>query len=103
MSFILNEQQAKAVNHTKGPLLVVAGPGSGKTRVIVEKVLHLVKSGIEQSSILCLTFTEKAAGEMQERVAGEVNQRLQKSKYRFESQNAQRNRYRRPHRLRCHR
>jgi len=68
MSFSLNEQQAKAVNHTKGPLLVVAGPGSGKTRVIVEKVLHLVKSGVEQSSILCLTFTEKAAGEMKERL-----------------------------------
>lgn len=68
MSFTLNEQQAMAVNHTKGPLLVVAGPGSGKTRVIVEKVLHLVKSGVEQSSILGLTFTEKAAGEMKSRL-----------------------------------
>ena len=68
MSFELDEQQAKAVNHVTGPLLVVAGPGSGKTRVIVEKVLHLVKSGIEQSSILCLTFTEKAAGEMKARL-----------------------------------
>jgi DNA helicase II / ATP-dependent DNA helicase PcrA len=68
MSFALNEQQVKAVNHTSGPLLVVAGPGSGKTRVIVEKVLHLVKTGSEQSSILCLTFTEKAAGEMKNRL-----------------------------------
>ena len=68
MSFALNEQQEKAVNHTSGPLLVVAGPGSGKTRVIIEKVLHLVKTGSEQSSILCLTFTEKAAGEMKNRL-----------------------------------
>ena len=64
----LNEQQAKAASHSKGPLLVIAGPGSGKTRVIIEKILHLVKSNVEQSSILCLTFTEKAAGEMKQRL-----------------------------------
>ena len=64
----LNEQQAKAASHSKGPLLVIAGPGSGKTRVIIEKILHLVKSNVEQSSILCLTFTDKAAGEMKQRL-----------------------------------
>ena len=64
----LNEQQANAVNHSKGPLLVIAGPGSGKTRVIIEKILKLVKSKVEQSSILCLTFTDKASGEMKQRL-----------------------------------
>lgn len=64
----LNREQTKAVTHSGSPLLVIAGPGSGKTRVIVEKVLHLVNSGVSQSSILCLTFTEKAAGEMRQRL-----------------------------------
>ena len=64
----LNEQQSKAANHSKGPLLVIAGPGSGKTTVIIEKILQLVKSNVEQSSILCLTFTNKAAGEMKQRL-----------------------------------
>jgi len=68
LSFKLNEQQESAVKHIEGPLLVIAGPGSGKTFVIVEKVLHLVNSGIPQSSILCLTFTGKASGEMKQRL-----------------------------------
>ena len=68
MGITLDEQQKKAVTHAAGPLLVSAGPGSGKTRVITERVRHLTKSGAAPESILCLTFTEKAAGEMEERL-----------------------------------
>lgn len=68
MSVNLNLEQKKAVTHTGGPLLVVAGPGSGKTRVIIERVMHLVRSGVRQSEILCLTFSEKAAEEMRQRL-----------------------------------
>jgi len=68
MSFQLNEQQKTAIEQIQGSSMIVAGPGSGKTFVIVEKVLNLVKSGIPQSSILCMTFTEKAAGEMKQRL-----------------------------------
>lgn len=64
----LNSQQQQAVSHIDGPLQVIAGPGSGKTFVLVEKVKNLVKSGIPQSAILCMTFTEKAAGEMKQRL-----------------------------------
>ncbi|MCE9653235.1 MAG: ATP-dependent helicase [Nitrosarchaeum sp.] len=68
MSYNLNSQQQEAVSHVNGPLQVIAGPGSGKTFVIVEKVKNLVTSGIPQSAILCMTFTEKAAGEMRQRL-----------------------------------
>ena len=68
MSSQLNEQQKEAIKQTQGPSMIIAGPGSGKTFVIVEKVLNLVKSGIPQSSILCMTFTGKAAGEMKLRL-----------------------------------
>lgn len=64
----LNAEQRDAASHTDGPLQVVAGPGSGKTRVIVEKAARLVAGGIPQESILCMTFTEKAAGEMRRRL-----------------------------------
>lgn len=64
----LNSQQQEAISHIDGPLQVIAGPGSGKTFVLVEKVKNLVNSGISQSSILCMTFTEKAAGEMKQRL-----------------------------------
>lgn len=64
----LDERQREAVEHVSRPLKVVAGPGSGKTRVIVEKVGRLVGSGLSQDSILCVTFTKKAAGEMSERL-----------------------------------
>ena len=64
----LDEQQREAVDYMGGPLKVEAGPGSGKTRVIVEKVGRLVAGGLSQDSILCVTFTKKAAGEMSDRL-----------------------------------
>lgn len=70
----LNPQQLEAVNHTGSPLLVAAGPGSGKTRVIVERVKHLIeKQGIKPSQILCLTFSDKAAEEMRNRIIEQAN------------------------------
>ena len=68
MAASLNDEQLKAVTHEGGPLLVVAGPGSGKTRVIIERVIHLVNKGLKPSEILCLTFSEKAAEEMKQRL-----------------------------------
>lgn len=68
MAVALNAEQLKAVEHEGGPLLVVAGPGSGKTRVIIERVIHLVDRGMKPSEILCLTFSEKAAEEMKQRL-----------------------------------
>lgn len=68
MSFQVNKQQEKAIRHIGNPLLVIAGPGSGKTRVIAERVEFLTKNGIASENILCLTFTHKAAGEMQDRL-----------------------------------
>ncbi|PIW32576.1 MAG: hypothetical protein COW27_03610 [Nitrosopumilales archaeon CG15_BIG_FIL_POST_REV_8_21_14_020_37_12] len=64
----LNPDQLSAVEHKDSPLLVAAGPGSGKTRVIVERIIYLLKNGLKPSEILCLTFSEKAAQEMKERL-----------------------------------
>jgi DNA helicase II / ATP-dependent DNA helicase PcrA len=67
----LNPEQKVAVEHKNSPLLIVAGPGSGKTFVIIERILHFIKNGVKPSEILCLTFTKKAAGEMLERLENE--------------------------------
>ncbi|MCL4109901.1 UNVERIFIED_CONTAM: hypothetical protein GTU68_003269 [Idotea baltica] len=68
MSDLTPEQQA-AVDQIHGPLLVIAGPGSGKTRVISRRIARIVESGVHPSQILAITFTNKAAREMQARVA----------------------------------
>src|SRR3954453_13731900 len=64
----LTDAQRAAATHVDGPLLIVAGPGSGKTRVITRRVAYLIAQGIPPASILAITFTNKAAGEMKHRV-----------------------------------
>ena len=64
----LNPSQTEAVTACEGFQLILAGPGSGKTRVITEKILHLIDQGIPPENILALTFSDKAASEMSDRI-----------------------------------
>ncbi|MBQ8839415.1 MAG: UvrD-helicase domain-containing protein [Bacteroidales bacterium] len=77
----LNSEQSKAVTCVDGPVLIVAGAGSGKTRVLTSRIAYILEKGCDPSMILALTFTKKAASEMKERIALMVGERKARKLY----------------------
>ena len=77
----LNSEQKKAVSCVDGPVLIVAGAGSGKTRVLTSRIAYILEGGCDPSRILALTFTKKAASEMKERIALMVGEKKARRLY----------------------
>ena len=75
----LNDDQKKAVLHKNGPLIVIAGAGSGKTRVLTYRIVHLINEGVDPFNVLALTFTNKAAKEMKKRISQSVGDSIAKN------------------------